>query len=75
VESIALYSSDYFHGLQTSHWNSNVQGLVVSIDVLVNNVEMSTILMKLSNDKFQVRKVERQTASLEEIFMKVAVIK
>lgn len=61
--------------LQTSHWNSNVQGLVVSIDVLVNNVEMSTILMKLSNDKFQVRKVERQTASLEEIFMKVAVIK
>ncbi|WP_438314302.1 ABC transporter ATP-binding protein [Sporosarcina sp. FA9] len=61
--------------LQVSPWNTSVQGLIVSIDVRLNDVEMSSILMKLSNEKFQVRKVERQTASLEEIFMQVAVIK
>ncbi|MFD1927921.1 ATP-binding cassette domain-containing protein [Sporosarcina siberiensis] len=61
--------------LRTSPWNTSVDGLIVSIDVRLNEVEMSSILMKLSNEKFQVRKVERQTVSLEEIFMRVAVIK
>ena len=46
----------------------------MSIDVRTERVEMPAVLSKLTDGSYRVRKVERQTASLEEIFMKVAVI-
>lgn len=55
-------------------WQVYVKGLTVSIDVRQEQVDMSEVLTLLSAGVFSVRKVERQTASLEEIFMKVAVV-
>ena len=49
-------------------------GLTATIDVLTESVEMPAILSLLHDGSYSIRKVERQTASLEEIFMKVAVI-
>ncbi|MHA6260905.1 ABC transporter ATP-binding protein [Sporosarcina sp. CAU 1771] len=55
-------------------WNVAAIGVTASIDVEVEQVEMSSILSILTTGMYQVQKVERQTASLEDIFMKVAVI-
>ncbi|WP_342513757.1 ABC transporter ATP-binding protein [Sporosarcina sp. FSL K6-1522] len=55
-------------------WQVASQGLVASVDVQMEGIEMATVLALLNSESFAVRKVERQTASLEEIFMKVAVV-
>lgn len=55
-------------------WQVTSKGLVSSIDVRSQVIEMSSVLSVLSEGAFLVRKVELQTATLEEIFMKVAVI-
>lgn len=55
-------------------WQVTSKGLVTSIDVRSQVIEMSSVLSVLSTGAFLVRKVELQTATLEEIFMKVAVI-
>lgn len=59
---------------ETSPWKVTSTGVVASIDVRAEQVEMPEILSILNTKSFHIRKVERQTASLEEIFMKVAVI-
>ncbi|MFC5589654.1 ATP-binding cassette domain-containing protein [Sporosarcina soli] len=55
-------------------WPVVTKGVVVYIDMQTEDVRMSDVLSLLSSASFTIRKVERQTASLEEIFMKVAVI-
>ena len=57
-----------------SPWNFSTTNRTISIDVATENAEMSAVLSRLHDENFQVRKVERQTASLEEIFLEVAVI-
>jgi ABC-2 type transport system ATP-binding protein len=59
---------------ETTEWKVTSKGLITSIDVQTEGVDVSSVLSVLSTGPFLVRKVERQTASLEEIFMKVAVI-
>jgi len=59
---------------ETAPWRLATNGTLVSIDALAESVEMSDVLLLLTNGSYSVQKVERQTASLEEIFMKVAVI-
>lgn len=70
-----------FEGMQELHrfmeatkWQVTSKGLLASINVQTEEVDMVSVLSMLSTGPFLVRKVERQTASLEEIFMKVAVI-
>ena len=58
----------------STKWQVFVKEVTASIDVRQEQVEMSEVLSLLSAGAFSVRKVERQTASLEEIFMKVAVV-
>ncbi len=60
--------------METAKWQAIVKGLTASIDVRTGGAEMPEVLSILSSGAFLVRKVERQTASLEEIFMKVAVV-
>lgn len=55
-------------------WQVIVKGLTVSIDIRTEKADMPEVLSMLSSGPFLVRKVERQTASLEEIFMKVALV-
>lgn len=55
-------------------WQTTGNGLSLSIDILAEKIEMNDVLSVLSSNRCLVRKVEWQTASLEEIFMKVAVI-
>jgi ABC-2 type transport system ATP-binding protein len=55
-------------------WKLTVTGHVISIDMLAEKIEMPAVLALLHKEGFSIRKVERQTASLEEIFMEVAVI-
>jgi ABC-2 type transport system ATP-binding protein len=55
-------------------WKVTSKGQLASIDVREEEIEMPAILSLLSSGAFLVRKVERKTASLEEIFMKVAVV-
>ncbi len=55
-------------------WQTTGNGLRLSIDILAEKIEMNDVLSVLSSNRCLVRKVEWQTASLEEIFMKVAVI-
>ncbi|NYF23207.1 ABC transporter ATP-binding protein [Sporosarcina sp. JAI121] len=59
---------------KATEWKVTSKGLIASIDVQTEGVDISSILSVLCTGLFMVRKVERQTASLEEIFMKVAVI-
>jgi ABC-2 type transport system ATP-binding protein len=59
---------------ETVEWQVTSKGLIASIDVRSEGAEMSSVLPILSAGTFLVRKVELQTASLEEIFMKVVVI-
>lgn len=56
-------------------WKVLSDGVTAVIDVQAEQVEMPAILSLLNTGSYQVRKVERQTASLEDIFMKVAVMK
>ena len=60
--------------MEATAWQVTSKGLVVSIDVWLEEAEMSSVLSMLTEGKFLVRKVELQTASLEDIFMKVAVV-
>lgn len=60
--------------MEATAWQVISKGLVVSIDVRLEEAEMSSVLSMLTVGKFLVRKVELQTASLEDIFMKVAVV-
>ncbi|WP_336636384.1 ABC transporter ATP-binding protein [Lysinibacillus fusiformis] len=50
----------------------HVVGCYVYIEILNEEPTMKELLHRLSNCPYTIRKVERQTASLEEIFMKVA---
>ncbi|MFB7352355.1 MULTISPECIES: ATP-binding cassette domain-containing protein [Bacillaceae] len=50
----------------------HVVGCYVYIEILNEEPTMRELLHRLSNCPYTIRKVERQTASLEEIFMKVA---
>ncbi|MBO0586652.1 ABC transporter ATP-binding protein [Sporosarcina sp. E16_8] len=59
---------------EVTKWQVTSKGLIVSIDVRLEKAEMSSVLSVLTAGKFLVRRVEWQTASLEDIFMKVAVI-
>lgn len=59
---------------QISPWQFTPMNLSISIDVGKELVEMSDVLSVLHEGRFLLRKVERETASLEDIFMKVAVI-
>lgn len=57
-----------------SPWKFTTINRTISIDVMVEKVEMLVVLSFLDRESFLIRKIERQTASLEEIFMEVAVI-
>ena len=59
---------------KVSPWKFAIDNRTISIDVKVEKVEMSAVLSLLHRESFLIRKVDRQTASLEEIFMEVAVI-
>jgi len=59
---------------QVSPWKYTTTNSSIVIDVVEEKVEMSAVLSLLHEGVFSVRKVERQTASLEDIFMEVAVI-
>jgi len=60
--------------LKVAPWQLTSKGTKVKIDVAAEGAEMSDVLSMLTTGKFSVNKVERQMASLEEIFMKVAVV-
>ncbi len=49
-----------------------INGCFVYIEIIDEKPSMQQLLQYLSNAPYKIRKVERQTASLEEIFMKVA---
>ena len=55
-------------------WELTVTGRTIAIDIVKEKIEMPAVLALLHKEGFSIRKVERQTASLEEIFMEVAVI-
>ncbi|GLC90186.1 ABC transporter ATP-binding protein [Lysinibacillus piscis] len=57
--------------LFASHFIGEVRGCSVYITIQDERPNMNELFECLNNNSFQVRKVERQTASLEEIFMKV----
>lgn len=59
---------------ESSPWQFTAVGRVISIDMKTTGIDMPAVLSILNEGAFLVRKVERQTASLEEIFMKVAVM-
>lgn len=55
-------------------WKFDIRSQTVLIDLEIEQTEMAFVLSFLHQGNFQIRKLERQTASLEEIFMEVAVI-
>ena len=55
-------------------WKLTVTDRTIAIDIVSEKIEMPAVLALLHKEGFSIRKVERQTASLEEIFMEVAVI-
>ncbi|MEK3936244.1 ABC transporter ATP-binding protein [Sporosarcina sp. FSL W7-1349] len=57
---------------QEAPWKMTASRCVATIDVLSQKVHMSDVLSVLNKGSFSVLKVELQKASLEEIFMKVA---
>ena len=65
-------SAELIRFSQISPWQFIPNGMSVTIDVSSELVEMTDVLALLHNGAFQLRKVERETASLEDIFMKVA---
>ncbi|MDM5245914.1 ABC transporter ATP-binding protein [Lysinibacillus sp. G4S2] len=60
------------HFTNKSELLGNVKGRFVYIEIINEKPSMQELLHHLSNAPYKIRKVERQTASLEEIFMKVA---
>lgn len=54
-----------------SEWPATAKGNTVFIELKDETPTMQQLLYMLSKSPFQVQKVERQTASLEDIFMKV----
>ncbi|MGE7954270.1 ATP-binding cassette domain-containing protein [Lysinibacillus xylanilyticus] len=60
------------HFIVQSEHIGKVKGRYVYIEIIDEKPSMQELLHHLSNAPYKIRKVERQTASLEEIFMKVA---
>ena len=59
----------------TSPWNlTTINGLVYQSMLLQKRLKCQLFCRCFTKENFRIRKVERQTASLEEIFMEVAVI-
>lgn len=65
---------ELYRFMEATKWRVTSKGLIATIDVRSEEAEMSSVLSVLSTGKFLVRKVEWQTASLEDIFMKVAAV-
>lgn len=57
---------------QIAPWSVDVEGTNGNIDIMNGQPMMMDVLKLLGDSGLDVRKAERQTASLEEIFMKVA---
>ena len=58
--------------LRRAPWKVRYEGAFAFIDLNNELPEMTAVLGYLANSGLSIRKAERQTASLEEIFMKVA---
>ena len=56
---------------QSKH-HTKADGCYVHVDIHEENSNMQQLLVRLGASPYTIRKVERKTASLEEIFMKVA---
>ncbi|KXH83773.1 ABC transporter ATP-binding protein [Sporosarcina sp. HYO08] len=56
---------------ESAPWSMTIEGRKAWLDLSDQAVHMNDIFSSLSAKTYNVRKVERQTASLEEIFMKV----
>ncbi len=72
IEFESIEERKRFESLIT--WEVTSKDLSISLAVDQPNVSMHQVLTILQSNNCSVRKVEHQTASLEEIFMKVAVI-
>jgi len=57
---------------QAAPWHVTVEGTLGIIDITNDMPSMNELLKLLGDSGLDIRKAERQTASLEEIFMKVA---
>ena len=70
---IEFDSSEELHRFKTDvPWSMEQSGTSIGlIDMTVQTVTMTDVLARLSAGSYAVRKVERQSASLEEIFLKV----
>ncbi|MFJ7951924.1 ATP-binding cassette domain-containing protein [Lysinibacillus sp. NPDC096418] len=64
-EEARLFASQYEQFVKA-------EGCYTYVDIHEENLNMQQLLERLSASTFTIRKVERKTASLEEIFMKVA---
>lgn len=64
-EEARLFASQYEQFVKA-------EGCYTYVDIHEGNLNMQQLLERLSASTFTIRKVERKTASLEEIFMKVA---
>ena len=60
------------HFTEQYELKGKIKGCFVYIEIIDEKPSMQQLLQYLSNAPYKIRKVERQTASLEEIFMKVA---
>ena len=69
IEFESVTEASRFGSIST--WTLVSKGTFVSIDPLQQNIGMTEVLAVLHGGSFRIRKVEWQTASLEEIFMKV----
>jgi len=56
---------------ETVSWHIETKGTVGIIDVIEDKVSMDDVLALLNGGNYKIRKVERQTAGLEDIFLKV----
>lgn len=59
---------------ELSAWPFTTVDRTISIDMETTGIDMPSVLTIINEGAFLIRKVERQTASLEDIFMKVAVV-
>ncbi|MCH7323777.1 ABC transporter ATP-binding protein [Solibacillus sp. MA9] len=57
---------------QLSAFSTTSEGCFVYVEVIDTQPTMQELLQRLANSPFEIVRVERQTVSLEEIFMKVA---
>ncbi|MGE7110521.1 ATP-binding cassette domain-containing protein [Lysinibacillus sp. NPDC047702] len=60
------------HFIDQNELKGKIKGCFVYIEIIDEKPSMQQLLQYLSKTPYKIRKVERQTASLEEIFMKVA---